>query len=490
MFHKVIDGKIIELKKKGHYTLNDMGTEEFPQLLEVILENNKAFTDDGSLINSRKYSKLTSEEAKKVITHWLSKNNLGKKAVNYKLRDWVFSRQHYWGEPIPIIKCERCGNAPLDEKDLPLELPDVEKYEPTDTGESPLANIKSWVNVKCPKCGGDAKRETDTMPNWAGSSWYYLAYTMQKASNPRSKSRTSFQFPISNYKKIFDYWMPVDLYNGGMEHTTLHLLYSRFWHKFLYDLGYVNTTEPYKVRRSHGMILAEDGQKMSKSRGNVVNPDEVIDRHGADTVRLYEMFMGPYGEAIPWNTSSLIGVSRFLERVWGLNVKCQNSNVKSISNIKYQNPKLESLLHRTIKKATEDIDNLKFNTAISQLMILVNEMDRQERIPITNYQLLITLLSPFAPHITEELWEMLGNKDSIHLQAWPKYDKELAKEKEIELVVQINGKVRDRIKVSADISEEEAKKIALESEKVKKWIEGKEIKKFLFVKGKLANIVV
>jgi len=465
---------------------------------DLLYQNNRtsvkenAYTGEGVNINSDFLNGLETREAKNKITDWLSKNNLGKKAVNYKLRDWVFSRQHYWGEPIPIVKCKKCGNIPLSEKDLPLELPDVKNYEPTDTGESPLANIGKWVNVKCPICKSDAKRETDTMPNWAGSSWYYLAYAMQKISSFSASggSAKGGQFPVSNYKKIFNYWMPVDLYNGGMEHTTLHLLYSRFWHKFLFDLDYVNTAEPYAKRRSHGMILAEDGQKMSKSRGNVVNPDDVIKKYGADTLRLYEMFMGPYGDAIPWSTTSLVGMNRFLERMWNLNVKCQMSNVKSISNTKCQNPKLDQLLHKTIKKVTEDIENLKFNTAISALMILLNEMEKEKEIFKIHYSKFLILLSPFAPHIAEEIWEALGNKESIHLQSWPEYDKELAKEKEIILVVQINGKLRDQIKAPADISEIDAKKLALESEKIKKWIEGKEIRKVIFVKGRLVNIVM
>jgi len=449
-----------------------------------LYQNNKAFVKedvyigDGININSNFLNGLETKEAKKQITKWLEKNNLGKKAINYKLRDWIFSRQHYWGEPIPIIKCKKCGNVALKEKDLPLELPDVKNYEPTDTGKSPLAKIDKWVNVKCPKCNNNAKRETDTMPNWAGSSWYYLRYI-----DPNNDE-------VFASKEKLEYWMPVDLYNGGMEHTTLHLLYSRFWHKFLFDLGYVNTSEPYKTRRSQGMILAEDGQKMSKSRGNVINPDDIIGEYGADTVRLYEMFMGPYSEAIPWSANSLVGMSRFLEKVWELNTKVQSPNIKSMSNIKYQNPEIESLLHKTIKKVTEDIENLKFNTAISQLMILLNEMEKEKNIQITNYQLLIILLSPFTPHITEELWETLGNKESIFKQKWPKYNPELAKEKEIELVIQINGKVRDRIKAPTDISEEDAKKIALESERIKKWTEGKEIRKIIFVKGKLVNIVI
>ncbi len=413
---------------------------------------------------------MSEKEFKKEITKWLAKNNLGKKAINYKLRDWVFSRQHYWGEPIPIVKCKKCGNVALEKKDLPLELPEVKNYEPTNTGESPLAKIDKWVNVKCPKCKGNAKRETDTMPNWAGSSWYFLRYV-----DPDNDQE------FASPEKL-KHWMPVDLYNGGMEHTTLHLLYSRFWHKFLYDLGYVNTSEPYKTRRSHGMILAEDGQKMSKSRGNTINPDEVIKQYGADTIRLYEMFMGPYSEAIPWSTSSLIGMNRFLEKVWNLQTKTETRSIAPES--------IEPLLHKTIKKVTEDIDNLKFNTAISQLMILLNKLEKEKTLFTAHYSQFLILLSPFAPHITEELWKILGNKESVHLQSFPKYNPELIKEKEITLVIQINGKLRDQIKAPADISEEDAKKLALESEKIKKWIDGKEVRKIIFIKGRLVNVVV
>ena len=680
VYIELLDNSFIEPKEeevKNHkgIWIKKEEVENFINLPELkihwnIFQNReKPLLENGIAINSNQFNRLTTTEFKKEITDWLSKNNLGKKAVNYKLRDWVFSRQHYWGEPIPIVKCEKCGSVTLEEKDLPLELPDVKNYEPTNTGESPLAKIDHWVNVKCPKCKGDAKRETDTMPNWAGSSWYFLRYL-----DP--KNNKEFASP-----EKLKYWMPVDLYNGGMEHTTLHLLYSRFWHKFLYDLNYVNTAEPYKMRRSHGMILAEDGQKMSKSRGNVVNPDEVIKQYGADTVRLYEMFMGPYGDAIPWNTSSLIGMNRFLERVWNMQSKVgaqnpvflqkdktiliatnnkgklkelkdhlKNFNIVSLKDInkkteepeengktfednslikaryyaektgcltiaddsglcvnalngrpgvfssryaqgdykkahqkllgelenkkdrsayfqstvtlynsennqyeqfegkcegkildkpcgtggfgydpifmpnglnksfgecsdedKYkfdhrkkaidkfieflnknqnENPDIERLLHQTIKKVTEDIENLKFNTAISSLMILLNGLDKKEKISNIQYSIFLIMLSPFAPHITEELWKMFENKESIHLQKWPEYNEKLAEETEITLVIQINGKVRDQIEVPADISEEEAKKIALGRDKIKKWTEGKEMRKIIFVKGKLVNVVV
>ena len=434
----------------------------------------EAFVDYGVLINSGQFNGLSSQEAMRKITEWLEKKKLGRKTIQYKLRDWVFSRQHYWGEPIPIIHCQSCGTVPVPEKDLPVELPYVERYQPTGTGESPLADISDWVNVACPSCGGAARRETDTMPNWAGSNWYYMRYC-----DPNNDEA------LADKKKL-KYWMPVDWYNGGFEHTTLHLLYSRFWYKFLYDIGVAPNPEPYKKRTSHGIVLAEDGRKMSKSFGNVVNPDDIVKEYGADTLRIYEMFMGPFDQGISWSTQGVKGVFRFLERVWRLNSKIKSQK----SKLQLKNQKLERLIHKTIKKIDEDLENTKFNTAVSALMILVNEMEKEQAIPITYYQSLLILLSPFAPHITEELWHQLGHEDSIHNQVWPKYDSKLVKEETITLIVQINGKVRDKIEVEADISEEKAKKLTLEREKVKKWIEGKETKKIVFVPGKLINIVV
>jgi leucyl-tRNA synthetase len=401
--------------------------------------------------------------------------------VNYKLRDWVFSRQRYWGEPIPLVYCEKCGWMPVEEKDLPVKLPDVKKYEPTGTGESPLAAIEKWVNTKCPVCGGPARRETNTMPQWAGSCWYYLAYLM--LGNQKSKIKNQKFFWD---KKKIDYWMPVDLYVGGAEHAVLHLLYARFWHKVLYDEGLVKTVEPFMKLKNQGIILGEDGVKMSKSRGNVINPDDVINQYGADTMRLYEMFMGPFEDVKPWSTKGIIGVRRFLERVWGLEkLKVKSKKLK----VTVQDSKLERLLHKTIKKVTEDIESFKFNTAISAMMILANEMAVQT-FNVLQFEIFLKLLSPFAPHIAEELWEKLGHKKSIVIESWPKYDPALIVEEEIDLVVQINGKVRDTLRVKADINEEEAKKAALKSEKIKKWVEGKEIRKVIFVKGKLINIVI
>ena len=466
------------------------------EIREVIAGENISkgvFVDYGKLVNSGQFNGLTSKEAIEKITDWLKKRGLGKKSVQYKLRDWVFSRQHYWGEPIPIIHCQKCGAVPVPEKDLPIELPYVEKYQPTKTGESPLAAIPEWANTKCPKCGGPAKRETDTMPNWAGSNWYYLAYIL--LGNQKSK--------IKNQKDIWDkkkikYWMPVDWYNGGMEHTTLHLLYSRFIYKFLYDIKIAPAPEPYQKRTSHGIVLAEDGRKMSKSFGNIINPDDTIKQYGADTLRVYEMFMGPFDQAIAWNTQGVKGVFRFLNRVWKLQEKIKNQKSK-IKNTN-QNSKLDRLLHKTIKKVSEDLENCKFNTAVSALMILTNELEKQEKISLNHYSKFLILLAPFAPHITEELWRQLGpastkssagkHQDSIHDEKWPKYDSELIKEEMITLIIQVNGRVRDKIEVEVNISEEKAKELVISSKKVQKWISGKEIKKIIFVPRKLINIVI
>jgi leucyl-tRNA synthetase len=433
----------------------------------------EAFTDDGILINSGQFDGLTSKEARNRISNWLEKNKFGKKSVQYKLRDWIFSRQHYWGEPIPIIHCKKCGAVPVPEKELPVKLPYVKKYQPTQTGESPLAAITKWTKVVCPECGGTARRETDTMPNWAGSSWYFLRYI-----DPKNKRC------FADFKKL-KYWTPVDLYNGGMEHTTLHLLYSRFWHKFLYDLNLVPTPEPYAARRSHGMVLAEDGRKMSKSFGNVINPDEIVKKFGADTLRLYEMFMGPFDQAINWNNQGVVGVFRFLNRVWQLQTKIHPSRLRLSSA---ECPTLR--IDKSIKKISEDLDNMKFNTAVSQLMILVNEFEKQGNLSREIYETFLKLLAPFAPHIAEELWQKLGHKKSIHLEKWPQYNPRLIQEEKFQLVIQLNGKVRDKIEVDADISEAEAKKLALSQEKIKKWLEEKEIKKTIFIPGRLINIVI
>jgi leucyl-tRNA synthetase len=430
-----------------------------------------AFVEYGTLVNSGQFSGLSSKEAIEKITEWLEMNSLGEKRVRYKLRDWVFSRQHYWGEPIPIIHCEKCGVVPVPEKDLPVKLPYVEKYKPTETGESPLAAMREWVNTKCPKCGGPAERETDTMPNWAGSNWYYLRYC-----DPLNNEK------IVDPEKV-EYWMPVDWYNGGMEHVTLHLLYSRFIYKFLFDIKVVPQSEPYQKRTSHGMVLAEDSRKMSKSFGNTVNPDDIVKEYGADTLRVYEMFMGPFDQTIDWNQKGVKGVNRFLNRVWKLVLEC-DKNKKSSENAVRE-------IHKLNKKVAEDTDLMKFNTVIAGFMEFINFCyDNKKDIGKDVIKRMLILLAPFAPHITEELWHYLGNKDSIHSQSFPEYDPELIKEEVIELIIQINGKVRDKIEVNSSIEEKEAKELALSQEKIKNKIGDKEIKKVIFVSGKLINIVL
>lgn len=417
----------------------------------------------------------------------------GKIVTKYKLRDWVFSRQRYWGEPIPIINCDKCGYISVPEKDLPVKLPKVKSYQPTDTGESPLSNIKSWVNTKCPECKGKAKRETDTMPNWAGSSWYYLRYT-----DPKNKKE------FAN-KKLLKYWTPVDWYNGGMEHVTLHLLYSRFWHKFLYDLKLVPTKEPYKKRTAHGMILAEDGEKMSKSRGNVINPDEIVKLYGADTLRIYEMFIGPFDQTVVWSTKSIIGSRRFLEKVWRIGQRVSSSNAfsqvlgrgewESVPDHSKKHMGSEtskeylSLLHKTIKKVSEDIENMNFNTAISSMMILVNEMEKSQ-VSAKDFKMFLQIFAPFAPHITEELWDQLKGKGSIHTNPWPKWDKKKIIEDKVKIVVQVNGKVRAEIIVSSSSDEKEVENIALKEENIKIWLGDKEIRRVIYVKNRLINIVI
>lgn len=431
---------------------------------------NEAFTDcaTGVMTNSSFLTGMTVEEAKVAITEWLTKEGKGHQKVNFKLRDWVFSRQRYWGEPIPIVKCEKCGYVPLDESELPLTLPNVESYEPTDTGESPLAKMTDWVNTTCPCCGGPAKRETDTMPQWAGSSWYFLRYC-----DPHNDKEL-----IS--KEAAEYWTPVDWYNGGMEHTTLHLLYSRFWHKFLYDIGVVPTSEPYQKRTSHGMILGENGEKMSKSRGNVVNPDEIVDTYGADTMRLYEMFIGDFEKAAPWNSDSIKGCKRFIEKYWNL-----QENV--VDGDEYT-PEMEALMHKTIKKVTEDIDNLKANTAIAAMMSLVNELT-SKGCNKAELKTLTILLNPFAPHVTEEMWEVMSFGGMVNQAEWPKYDEEKTKENNVEIVLQIMGKVRAKITVPVDMSKDDVLAAAKAEPKMAELLAGKEIKKEIYVPGKLVNFV-
>ena len=431
----------------------------------------EAFTDcaTGKLVNSGFLTGMSVEDAKKAMTEWLEKEGKGREKVNFKLRDWVFSRQRYWGEPIPIVKCEKCGYVPLPESELPLRLPNVESYEPTDTGESPLAKITDWVNTTCPCCGGPAKRETDTMPQWAGSSWYFLRYT-----DPHNDQALAS-------KEALDYWTPVDWYNGGMEHTTLHLLYSRFWHKFLYDIGVVPTSEPYKKRTSHGMILGENGEKMSKSRGNVVNPDEIVDRYGADTMRLYEMFIGDFEKAAPWNSDSIKGCKRFVERFWNLQ--------EIVTNSEEYSTELEPLMHKTIKKVSEDIENLKCNTAIASMMTLLNKIYDQKRITRGELRTLTILLNPFAPHVTEEMWENMHFGGFVHEAKWPEYDESKTVENSVEIVLQIMGKVRSRMTIPVDMPKDQVLALAKQDEKIASAIAGKTIKKEIYVPNKLVNIV-
>ncbi|HEB01537.1 MAG TPA: leucine--tRNA ligase [Candidatus Portnoybacteria bacterium] len=443
------------------------------EIREVVSGGNiskEAYVDYGKLINSGQFNKLKSQKAIEKITQWLEKKNLGKKTTQYKLRDWVFSRQHYWGEPIPIIHCSKCGSVPVPEKDLPVELPYVKKYQPTGTGKSPLAAISKWVNTKCPKCKSPAKRETDTMPNWAGSNWYFMRYI-----DPDNKQS------LADSKKL-KYWLPVDWYNGGMEHTTLHLLYSRFIYKFLFDIKVAPYPEPYQKRTSQGIVLAEDGRKMSKSFGNVVNPDDIVKTCGADTLRIYELFIGPFDQTVSWNSQGVKGVTRFLERLWRLVQECSQNKKSS--------PEALRAIHQLNKKIDEDLETAKFNTVVSALMEFVNfGLDNKRNIGKEVIERFILILAPLAPHLAEELWRQLGHKKSIHLESWPKYDSRLAKEEEIELVIQINGRLRDRVKVKANISEKEAKEKVLVREKVKKWLKNKKVKKVIFVPQKLINIV-
>jgi leucyl-tRNA synthetase len=434
----------------------------------------QAFTDcnSGVIVNSGFLNGLGVNDAKLMMINWLESNNKGKKKVNYKLRDWVFSRQRYWGEPIPIVYCEKCGYVPLPESELPLKLPKIESYEPAVTGESPLAGVEDWVNTSCPKCAGSAKRETDTMPQWAGSSWYFLRYIDPKNSE---------EFAGMGALK---HWLPVDWYNGGMEHTTLHLLYSRFWYKFLFDIGIVPTPEPYTKRTSHGMILGESGEKMSKSRGNVVNPDDVIEAYGADTLRLYEMFIGDYEKAAPWNAAGIKGCRHFLERYWNLQNIIEEKN--------FVREELSSNFHKTIKKVTEDIEALKFNTAIAALMALINEIYTLGSITKEELKIFTLLLYPFAPHITEEVWHSVaGDEVCLGLQRkWPAYDEGKCKDDFIEIALQVNGKIQSRKVIAASLEANEAICLAKRDEKVVQAIAEKNIIKEIYVKGRLVNIVV
>lgn len=456
-FAKVFDLPIIEVVKGGDVT-------------------KEAFTDcaAGTMVNSGFLDGLSVEEAKVKIKSWLETTGKGKSKVNYKLRDWIFSRQRYWGEPIPVVYCDKCGWVGLPESELPLTLPDVESYMPTDTGESPLSTLESFINTTCPQCGGPAKRETDTMPQWAGSSWYYLRYCDPK--NPNGIAS----------KEALDYWMPVDWYNGGMEHTTLHLLYSRFWHKFLYDIDVVNTKEPYKRRTSHGMILGDDPEhpgkftKMSKSKGNVINPDDVIKEYGADTLRLYEMFVGDFEKAAPWSTSSIRGCKRFLDRIWALqDILIDGDTYRE---------ELKRKMHQTIQKVSNDVETLKFNTAIAAMMELLNEIAATGAINYAEFRTLLLLLNPFAPHITEELYEKYCG-GILHEQSWPTYDEALCKEDTVEIVVQINGKVRCKMMIAVGAEKDAVLKQALAEPKIAEAVAGKQLLKQIYVPNKLVNFV-
>ncbi len=445
-------------------------------IIEVVKGGNvqeEAFTDcaTGIMVNSGMLDGLTVDEAKVKIIDWLTKEGKGHSKVNYKLRDWVFSRQRYWGEPIPIVHCDKCGYVPIDESELPLKLPMVESYEPTDNGESPLAKMTDWITTKCPKCGGTAHRETDTMPQWAGSSWYFLRYM-----DPHNSEALAS-------KEALNYWSPVDWYNGGMEHTTLHLLYSRFWHKFLYDIGVVPTKEPYAKRTSHGMILGENGEKMSKSRGNVVNPDDIVNEYGADTMRLYEMFIGDFEKAAPWSQASIRGCRRFVERYWNL-----QNNLIDGDKIR---PELESAFHKTIKKVGEDIENIKFNTAIAALMALINDISNIKSINKEELRIFSILLNPFAPHVTEEVYEACKLGDGILAEAkWPEYDESKCVDDTVEIVVQVNGKIKAKLNVPVDASKDELLTFAKADEKVRAATDGMNIIKEIVVPKKLVNIVV
>ena len=465
----------------GHDTRDhDFATKFNLPIVQVIKSNSddvvcdvqkEAFTDveSGILINSGFLNDLSVKDAKKKVIDYLEENNIGKKQVNYKLRDWVFSRQRYWGEPIPMVHCEKCGWVPIPESELPLKLPDIEDYEPGENGESPLAKHTDWVNTTCPHCGGKATRETDTMPQWAGSSWYYLRYMDAHNDNALAS------------KEALEYWSPVDWYNGGMEHTTLHLLYSRFWHKFLYDIGIVPTKEPYQKRTSHGMILGSNGEKMSKSKGNVVNPDDIVNEFGADSFRVYEMFMGPFDQTAPWSMESIRGCSKFLDRVWNMQTILVDGNTYS--------PKFEKMMHRSIKKISSDIEEMKFNTCISTFMTMVNEFYKEKTINKAEFKTFLQLLNPFAPHITEELNKtVLGEKEDLAYQKWPEYDESKTIADEITLPIQFNGKLRGTIQISLDEDESSVK------EKVHKAIDskldGKTVVKEIYVKNKIYNIVV
>lgn len=443
------------------------------EIIEVVkggVVSESAYTSEGEAVNSDFLNGLQTPAAKTKMIAWLEEKRLGQKKIQYKLRDWVFSRQRYWGEPIPLVKCSDCGWVPVPEDQLPLVLPEVKNYEPTGTGESPLANISDWVNTTCPKCGGPAKRETNTMPQWAGSCWYYLRYM----DNTNAKELVN--------SAVEKYWSPVDLYVGGAEHATRHLIYARFWHKFLFDIGVVSTSEPFAKLQNVGLVLAEDGRKMSKRWNNVVNPDDVVSEYGADAMRMYEMFMGPFDQPCAWSTKGVVGTKRFLDKAWSLADKA--GDVDSVDR------NFLAALHTTIQKVTEDINDLHFNTAVAALMSLLNAWPAGAEYSKPQLSVFVRLIAPFAPHWAEEMWQRLGYEESVFKAEWPKADLSLTKKDQMVLAVQVNGKLRDTLTVSSNISEEEAKSTALASDKVQKWLEGKEPKKVIYVPGKLISIVL
>ncbi len=453
-FAKKFSIEIIEVVKGGRDVQEEVYTDVY----------------DGIMVNSDFLNGLNAKEAIKVMIDYLEKNNLGKRKINFKLRDWVFSRQRYWGEPIPLVHCEKCGWVPIPESELPLKLPEVENYEVADDGSSPLSKIEDWVNTSCPKCGSHAKRETDTMPQWAGSSWYFLRYI-----DPENDD-------VLAAKDKLNYWLPIDWYNGGMEHTTLHLLYSRFWHKFLYDIGVVNTKEPYQKRTSQGMILGENSEKMSKSRGNVVNPDDIVNEFGADTLRCYEMFIGAFDQATPWSTQGVKGCYKFLERAWKMQDFVTDENT-------YSN-EMESNMHKAIKKVSDDIEKMKFNTAIATLMSLTNDFYKMSKITKKEFETFLILLNPIAPHMTEEIWQNIGLNGQIAQANWPTFDESKTIDNEIEIPIQVNGKVKEVIIVSVDANEQEVKDIVHNNENICNILKDKTIVKEIYVNGKIYNIVV
>ena len=482
----------LEKDEQGKFTVEWLSLAELQNKIKDSLHRyvldfftkSAPYTGEGILVHSGAFDGQTSQESKKKITDAVG----GRWVTKFKLRDWVFSRQRYWGEPIPLVHCETCGTVPLPDKDLPLVLPNVKNYKPTENGESPLASISKWVNIKCPQCKGKATRETDTMPNWAGSSWYYLRYT-----DPKNKKNFADRASL-------DYWTPVDWYNGGMEHTTLHLLYSRFWHKFLFDCGLVPTSEPYQKRTSHGLILASGGEKMSKSKGNVTNPDTIVATAGADALRLYEMFMGPFDQAIAWDENGIVGCRRFIEKVWKLQYSLDEAaDARDADEATRRavaiDPALETLIHKTIKKVSDDIEGMYFNTAVSALMILANEFEKKASTGMTirreYYALLLQLLAPFAPHVTEELWHIyFAKKSSIHTMPWPIFDPLKIQDAVMRIAVQINGKTRALIECAPTTSEDDIREKALALDEIKKWMQNDNIVKVVYIKGRLINFVV